>query len=95
MKINNLKSLPYLIEAFKDRDPKVRKEAIEAVLNFGSQAESLLLEAKNSKNSFTAIGILISSPDKDNLKKNLRQAGAEYIVDDFIQLIRLLETGKL
>jgi phosphoglycolate phosphatase-like HAD superfamily hydrolase len=54
-----------------------------------------MLAAKRSRTGFKGIGILLSAPDKENLKKNLVQAGADYIIDDFAELIRLVETGKL
>jgi phosphoglycolate phosphatase-like HAD superfamily hydrolase len=50
--------------------------------------------AKRSRAGFKAIGILLSAPDKPNLKKNLTQAGADHIIDDFTDLIRLVETPK-
>jgi phosphoglycolate phosphatase-like HAD superfamily hydrolase len=53
-----------------------------------------MLAAKRSRTGFKAIGILLSAPDKQNLKKNLVQAGADYIIDDFAELIRLMETGN-
>jgi HAD superfamily hydrolase (TIGR01548 family) len=53
-----------------------------------------ILAAKRSKTGFVAVGILFSSPDKDTLKKNLVQAGADHIVEDAAELILLVESGK-
>jgi phosphoglycolate phosphatase-like HAD superfamily hydrolase len=52
-----------------------------------------MLAAKRSRAGYKGIGILLSTPDKEILKKNLVQAGANYIIDDFSELIRLVETG--
>jgi phosphoglycolate phosphatase-like HAD superfamily hydrolase len=40
---------------------------------------------------YKSIGILISAPDKASLRKELRHAGAGYIIEDFRQLKAILE----
>jgi hypothetical protein len=47
--------------------------------------------AKNSHTGFKGIGMLISAADKESLRKKLILAGADYIVEDFPTLKKLLE----
>ena len=49
-----------------------------------------MLAAARSRVGFKSIGILISAPDKSSLKKKLRQAGADYIVEDFESLKKII-----
>jgi phosphoglycolate phosphatase-like HAD superfamily hydrolase len=49
-----------------------------------------MLAAAHSRTGFKSIGILISAPDKSSLKKILRQAGADYIVEDFESLKNII-----
>jgi len=51
-----------------------------------------MLAAKRSRTGFKGIGILLSAPERQRLKKNLTQAGADYIVKDFNALKKILET---
>lgn len=46
--------------------------------------------AKNSRTGFKGIGMLLSAPEKEVLRKNLASAGADYIVEDFNDLKKLL-----
>ena len=47
--------------------------------------------AGRSKAGFVAIGIIFSAPEKEKLKKNLMQAGADYIIDTFDALDAILK----
>jgi phosphoglycolate phosphatase-like HAD superfamily hydrolase len=47
--------------------------------------------AKSSQKGFKGIGILISAADKEGLRKNLSQAGADDIVEDFNALKKFFE----
>ena len=49
-----------------------------------------MLAAARSRFKFKSIGILISAPDKSSLKKNLQRAGADYIVEDFKSLKKIM-----
>jgi phosphoglycolate phosphatase-like HAD superfamily hydrolase len=51
-----------------------------------------MLTAKRSRTGFKGIGLLISAPNKENLKKQLNRAGADYIVEDFEALKRMFES---
>ena len=46
--------------------------------------------AKRSEAGYKGIGLVTSAPDKASLKKELQQAGADYIIEDFTQLQALL-----
>jgi phosphoglycolate phosphatase-like HAD superfamily hydrolase len=46
--------------------------------------------ASRSRAKFTGIGILISATDKDKLRQDLLQAGADYIIDDFRELENII-----
>jgi phosphoglycolate phosphatase-like HAD superfamily hydrolase len=80
---------PFMLDAIADTIGGV----VDGYYYVGDMPDDMLA-AKRSRTGFKAIGILMSSPDKENLKKNLVQAGADYIIDDFAELIRLVETGK-
>jgi phosphoglycolate phosphatase-like HAD superfamily hydrolase len=49
-----------------------------------------MVAASRSRTGFAGIGILISSSDKDTLKEDLLQAGADYIVEDFEELKNII-----
>jgi len=49
-----------------------------------------MLAAARSRFRFKSIGILISAPDKSSLKKNLQRAGADYVVEDFESLKKII-----
>ena len=80
---------PFMLDAIAE----IHKNEVSGYYYVGDMPDDMLA-AKKSKRGFTAIGILISAPDKENLKKHLVQAGADFIIDDFAELIRLMETGK-
>jgi phosphoglycolate phosphatase-like HAD superfamily hydrolase len=50
-----------------------------------------MVAAKKSKAGYKGVGLLLSAPDKTSLKKELLRAGADYIINDFKQLISLLD----
>ena len=49
-----------------------------------------MMAASNSRAGFTAIGILKSSSDKDRLRIDLKRSGADYIIEDFDELDKIL-----
>jgi len=49
-----------------------------------------MLAAARSRFKFKSIGILISAPAKSRLKKNLQRAGADYVVEDFETLKKII-----
>jgi len=59
--------------------------AVNGFFYIGDMPDDMLAAAR-SRFEFKSIGILISAPDKSSLKKNLKRAGADYIVEDFESL---------
>lgn len=53
-----------------------------------------MLAASRARAEYIGIGILISSSDKDRLKRDLLQAGADYIIEDFAELVKIVESEK-
>lgn len=52
-----------------------------------------MLAAKRSRTGFKGIGLLVSAPDRENLKIELNRAGADYIVEDFEALKKMFESN--
>jgi HAD superfamily hydrolase (TIGR01548 family) len=52
-----------------------------------------MIAASRSRAGFAGIGILKSSTDKDRLRRDLKQAGADYIIEDFDELVRIVESN--
>ena len=88
-KVSLSKPHPFMLDAIAE----ATGGGVDGYYYLGDMPDDMLA-AKRSRTRFKAIGILMSSPDKENLKKNLVQAGADYIIDDFAELIHLVETGK-
>ena len=51
-----------------------------------------MMAASRSRAGFFGIGVLISSSEKDRLKKDLENAGADYIIEDFDELLKIIES---
>jgi phosphoglycolate phosphatase-like HAD superfamily hydrolase len=49
-----------------------------------------MMAASRSRTGFSGIGILISSSEKEKLKEDLLQAGADYIIEDFDALKNII-----
>jgi len=76
---------PYMLDAIA----KNVSEEIEGYYYVGDMPDDMQT-AGNSRAGFKGIGILLSAPEKEILKNNLTQAGADYIVEDFKALKKLL-----
>jgi phosphoglycolate phosphatase-like HAD superfamily hydrolase len=50
-----------------------------------------MLAAKRAKNGYKGIGMVMSAPDKQSLKKELLRAGADYIIENFEQIKSIIE----
>ncbi len=88
-KVSLSKPHPFMLDAIAETIGGV----VDGYYYVGDMPDDMLA-AKRSRTGFKGIGILLSAPDKENMKKNLVQAGADYIIDDFAELIRLVETRK-
>ena len=52
-----------------------------------------MIAAKKSASGYKAVGMIMSAPDKRSLKKELKRAGADTVIENFKQLKVLVETG--
>jgi HAD superfamily hydrolase (TIGR01548 family) len=52
-----------------------------------------MIAASRSVSGFKGVGLLLSAPDKDGLKKDLMRAGADYVIEDFKELRRIIAAG--
>jgi phosphoglycolate phosphatase-like HAD superfamily hydrolase len=52
-----------------------------------------MLAAKRSRTGFKGIGCLASAPNRENLKRELSQAGADDIVEDFEALKKIFASN--
>lgn len=50
--------------------------------------------ARSSKTGYRGVGLLLSSADRENLRKSLLQAGAERIIDDYAALTKMGWLGR-
>jgi HAD superfamily hydrolase (TIGR01548 family) len=51
-----------------------------------------MMAASNSGTGFISVGILKSSLEKDRLRRDLELASADYIIEDFDELIKIVES---
>jgi phosphoglycolate phosphatase-like HAD superfamily hydrolase len=76
---------PYMLDAVA----KIHKHDVSRFYYVGDMPDDMVA-ASRSRTGFTGIGILISSSDKDSLKADLLQAGADYVVEDFDELKNII-----
>jgi phosphoglycolate phosphatase-like HAD superfamily hydrolase len=51
-----------------------------------------MMAASRSRAGFIGIGVLKSSSEKDSLRRDLEAAGADYIIEDFDELVKIVES---
>ncbi len=76
---------PFMLDAIAEG----YRNAVNGFFYIGDMPDDMLAAAR-SRSKFKSIGILISAPDKSSLKKNLQRAGADYIVEDFESLKKIV-----
>jgi len=76
---------PFMLDAIA----KGHRNTVNGLFYIGDMPDDMLAAAR-SRSGFKSIGILVSALDKSSLKKSLRQAGADYIVEDFESLKKIL-----
>jgi HAD superfamily hydrolase (TIGR01548 family) len=86
-KISLSKPHPFMLDAIADTIGVTFDES-----HYVGDMPDDMLTAKRSRTGFKGIGLLISAPNKENLKKQLNRAGADYIVEDFEALKRMFES---
>jgi HAD superfamily hydrolase (TIGR01548 family) len=78
---------PYMLDAIA----KDQKNPVAEYFYIGDMPDDMLA-AKKSNAGYQGVGLLISAPDKTSLKKELLDAGADYIIEDFEQLKSVIES---
>ncbi len=86
-KVSLSKPNPFMLDAVAE----IHKSAFSKYYYVGDMPDDMIA-ASRSRAKFVGVGILLSSPDKDNLRKDLQQAGADYIVENFEELKELVES---
>ena len=72
---------PYMLDAIV----KCCKQSFSGLYYVGDMPDDMLAAARSS-GGFKGIGLVLSAPDKESLRKNLKRAGADYIIDNFKDL---------
>lgn len=85
-KVSLSKPHPYMLDAIA----KYVGEVVNGYYYVGDMPDDMQA-AKSSRKGFRGIGILLSATRKEISKRNLTQAGADYVIDDFDALGKLLE----
>jgi len=78
---------PYMLNAIEAS----HKNIVSNYYYIGDMPDDMMAASK-SKAGFIGIGVLVSSYEKDRLKKDLENAGADYIIDDFDELMKIVES---
>ena len=84
-KVSLSKPNPFMLDAIV----KTNKHEVSKFYYIGDMPDDMIA-ASSSKAGFVGVGILKSSPEKDNLKKELIRAGADYIIEDIEGLKRII-----
>jgi HAD superfamily hydrolase (TIGR01548 family) len=76
---------PYML----DRIPRLIGKAFSGCYYLGDMPDDMQA-ARLSKTGYRGVGVVLSSSDPENLRKELLQAGAEQIIDDYAVLPEIL-----
>jgi HAD superfamily hydrolase (TIGR01548 family) len=87
-KISLSKPNPFMLDAIAQS----HKDRFAHSYYIGDMPDDMIA-AKNSAGGYSAVGMIMSAPDKESLKKELKLAGADTIIEDFEQLKELVQTG--
>ena len=88
-KVSLTKPNPYLLDAIAE----TKKHEASGFYYIGDMPDDMVT-ASRSRAGFIGIGLLSSSSDKANLKRGLLRAGADYIIEDFEELKRIIESKE-
>ena len=86
-KVSLSKPNPYMLDAIE----AAHKNKVSKYYYIGDMPDDMMA-ASRSRAGFIGIGILKSSSDKDRLKIDLKNAGADYIIEDFDELVKIVES---
>jgi len=85
-KVSISKPNPYILDIIAE----TKKHEASEFYYIGDMPDDMVA-ASRSKAGFIGIGVLLSAPDKANLKKALLRAGADYIIEDIEELKGIIE----
>jgi HAD superfamily hydrolase (TIGR01548 family) len=86
-KVSLSKPNPYMLDAIE----AAHENKVTKYYYVGDMPDDMMA-ASRSRAGFFGIGVLISSSEKDRLKKDLENAGADYIIEDFDELLKIVES---
>ncbi len=78
---------PFMLDAVRE----AHKRSFSRYYYLGDMPDDMEA-ASRSRAKYIGIGILISSSDKENLRRDLLEAGADYIIEDFEELNEIVES---
>jgi phosphoglycolate phosphatase-like HAD superfamily hydrolase len=84
-KVSLSKPDPFMLDAIAEKHRDLFTESYY----IGDMPDDMIA-AKKSAAGYKAVGMILAAPDKDNLTKELKRAGADTIVEDFEQLKQLI-----
>jgi phosphoglycolate phosphatase-like HAD superfamily hydrolase len=88
-KVSLSKPDPYILDTIAE----TKKYEASGFYYIGDMPDDMVA-ASRSKAGFIGIGFLFSAPDKAILKADLLRAGANYIIEDFGELKRIIESRE-
>lgn len=86
-KVSLSKPNPYMLDAIE----AAHKNKATKYYYIGDMPDDMMA-ASRSRAGFIGIGVLVSSSEKDRLKKDLENGGADYIIEDFNELMKIVES---
>jgi phosphoglycolate phosphatase-like HAD superfamily hydrolase len=86
-KVSLSKPDPFMLDAIAER----HKDLFAQSYYIGDMPDDMIA-AKKSAGGYKAVGMTMSAPDKVRLKKELKRAGADTIIENFNQLKSLVQT---
>jgi len=86
-KVSLSKPDPYMLDAIE----AVYKNKVSKYYYIGDMPDDMMAASK-SRVRFIGIGVLMSSSEKNRLKKDLENAGADYIIENFDELVKIVES---
>ena len=88
-KISLSKPNPYMLDAIES----AMGNRASGYYYIGDMPDDMMT-ASRSRAGFIGIGFLKSSRDKDRLRKDLENAGADYIIENFDELVKIVESNN-
>ena len=87
-KVSLSKPDPFMLDAIAEGQKNLFAESYY----IGDMPDDMIA-AKKSAGGYKAVGMIMSAPDKERLKKALKRAGADTIIENFNQLKGFVQTG--